>query len=76
MLALVAWNAALAMGLGMTLILAALRGGSAGLVAILSSVTPVLLLPLLWVVYKRQPPLAAWAGAALTVAGGALVLSR
>jgi drug/metabolite transporter (DMT)-like permease len=75
-LATVAWNAALAMGLGMTLILAALRGGSAGLVAILSSVTPVLLLPLLWVVYKRQPPLAAWAGAALTVAGGALVLSR
>lgn len=75
-LATVAWNAALAMGLGMTLILAALRGGSAGLVAILSSVTPVLLLPLLWVVYKRQPPLAAWAGAALTVVGGALVLSR
>lgn len=75
-LALVAWNAALAMGLGMTLILAALRGGSAGLVAILSSVTPVLLLPLLWVVYKRQPPLAAWVGAALTVAGGALVLGR
>jgi len=72
----VAWNAALAMGLGMTLILAALRGGSAGLVAILSSVTPVLLLPLLWMVYKRQPPLAAWAGAALTVAGGALVLGR
>jgi drug/metabolite transporter (DMT)-like permease len=75
-LATVAWNAALAMGLGMTLILAALRGGSAGLVAILSSVTPVLLLPLLWVVYKRQPSLAAWAGAALTVAGGPLVLSR
>lgn len=72
----VAWNAALAMGLGMTLILAALRGGSAGLVAILSSVTPVLLLPLLWLVYKRQPPLAAWVGAALTVAGGALVLGR
>lgn len=75
-LATVAWNAALAMGLGMTLILAALRGGSAGLVAILSSVTPVLLLPLLWGVYKRQPPLAAWVGAVLTVTGGALVLSR
>lgn len=72
----VAWNAALSMGLGMTLILAALRGGSAGLVAILSSVTPVLLLPLLWVVYRRKPPLAAWLGAALTVAGGALVLGR
>lgn len=75
-LARVAWNAALAMGLGMTLILAALRGGSAGLVGMLSSVTPVLLLPLLWGVYKRQPPLAAWVGAALTVWGGALVLNR
>ena len=72
----VAWNAALAMGLGMTLILTALRGGSAGLVAILSSVTPVLLLPLLWGVYRRKPPLAAWLGAALTVVGGALVLAR
>lgn len=71
-----ALNAALAMGLGMTLILAALRGGSAGLVAVLSSVTPVLLLPLLWLAYRRQPPLGAWLGAALTVAGGALILVR
>lgn len=71
-----AFNAALAMGLGMTLILTALQGGSAGLVAIFSSVTPVLVLPLLWLVYRRQPAWGAWAGAVLTVVGGAVILSR
>lgn len=71
-----AWNAALAMGLGMTLILWALKGGSAGLVAVLSSVSPVLLLPLLWLVYRRGPAPGAWVGAVLTVAGGAVILTR
>jgi drug/metabolite transporter (DMT)-like permease len=75
-LARTAFNAALAMGLGMTLIVAALQGGSAGLVAIFSSVTPVLLLPLLWGAYGRRPPPGAWLGAALTVAGGAVILGR
>lgn len=72
----VIWNAALSQGLGMTLVIVALQGGSAGLVAVLSSVTPVVLLPLLWVVYRRRPAPGAWAGALLTVAGGALVLTR
>jgi drug/metabolite transporter (DMT)-like permease len=76
MLGRTAFNAALAMGLGMTLILTALQGGKAGLVAVLSSVTPVLVLPLLWVVYRRQPAPGAWAGAALTVLGGAIILMR
>ena len=71
-----AFNAALALGLGMTLILTALQGGKAGLVAVLSSVTPVLLVPLLWLVYRRQPALGAWVGAALTVLGGAVILMR
>lgn len=47
-LAMIATNGFLAMGLGMTLILMALRQGEVGMVAILSSTTPVLLLPLLW----------------------------
>jgi drug/metabolite transporter (DMT)-like permease len=68
-----AFNAALAMGLGMTLILQALHTGNAGMVAIWSSVSPVLLLPLLWLVYRRRPATGAWAGAALTVLGGALI---
>lgn len=67
-------SAAVAMALGMTLILRAMHSGQAGLVAILSSVTPVLLLPLLWLVYRRRPAAGAWAGAVLAVGGTALIL--
>jgi drug/metabolite transporter (DMT)-like permease len=67
-------SAAVAMALGMTLILQAMRLGQAGLVAVLSSVTPILILPLLWVVYRRRPAAAAWGGAALAVAGTAMIL--
>lgn len=69
-------SAAVAMALGMTLILAALREGQANLVGILSSLTPVLLLPLLWLVYRRRPAAGAWLGAAMAVAGSALILGR
>lgn len=69
-------SAAVAMALGMTLILAALRQGQANLVGILSSLTPVLLLPLLWLAYRRRPAAGAWVGAAMAVLGSALILSR
>lgn len=68
-------SAAVAMALGMTLILQAMKYGQAGLVAILSSVTPILILPVLWLVYRRRPALGAWLGAALAVAGTAMVLA-
>ena len=71
---LTAGNAALSMVLGMTLILQALRYGDVGLVAMLSSVSPVIVLPLLWLAYKRAPGWGAWAGAALTVIGTTLIL--
>jgi drug/metabolite transporter (DMT)-like permease len=64
------------MGLGMTMILQALRYGEVGMVAILSSVTPVLVLPLLWYQLGRAPAVGAWMGAAFTVMGTALVLLR
>lgn len=67
-------SAAIAMALGMTLILQAMQHGQAGLVAILSSVTPIVVLPLLWLVYRRLPAWGAWAGAVLAVAGTALIL--
>ena len=67
-------SAAVAMALGMTLILAAMRLGQAGLVAGLSSVSPILILPLLWVVYRRRPAVGAWLGAVLAVIGTALIL--
>jgi drug/metabolite transporter (DMT)-like permease len=67
-------SAAIAMALGMTLILQAMKDGQAGLVAILSSVTPIVVLPLLWLVYRRRPAWGAWAGAVLAVVGTGLVL--
>ena len=73
--ALIFGSAAVAMALGMTLILQAMKHGQAGLVAVLSSVTPILILPVLWMVYRRRPAAGAWLGAALAVAGTALILS-
>ena len=67
-------SATLAMAVGMTLILKALQHGSAGLVGMLSSVSPVLLLPLLWWRTGQSPALGAWVGAAMAVLGCALVL--
>ncbi|MDP3253978.1 MAG: DMT family transporter [Hydrogenophaga sp.] len=67
-------SAAVAMALGMTLVLKAMHLGQAGLVAVLSSVTPILILPLLWLVYRRRPAMGAWWGAALAVLGTALIL--
>jgi len=68
-------SAALAMALGMTLILKALQHGSAGLVGMLSSVSPVLLLPLLWWRTGQRPAWGAWLGAAMAVVGCALILA-
>ena len=62
--------------IGMTLLLLALKRGDVGMVAILSSVTPILLLPLLWLRLRRVPARGAWCGAAITVVGTALILSR
>lgn len=75
-LALVLLSGAIGMGLGMSLILWALRHGQVGMVGILSSVSPVLVLPLLWLVMGRPPARGAWLGAIMTVGGTVLVLSR
>lgn len=69
-------NGFIAMGIGMTLVLLALEKGDVGMVAILSSVSPILVLPLLWLQLKRAPAPGAWLGAILTVAGTALILWR
>ncbi|WP_342620759.1 DMT family transporter [Rhodoferax sp. GW822-FHT02A01] len=75
-LLLVGFIGFLGMGVGMSLILWALKHGDVGMVAILSSVSPVVVLPLLWWRLRRAPAPGAWLGAALTVVGTALVLSR
>ena len=67
-------SAAVAMALGMTLILQALKTGQANLVGIFSSLTPILLLPLLWAVYRRSPAWGAWGGALMAVLGSVMIL--
>ena len=73
---LVALSGFLAMGVGMTLLLFALEGGKVGIVSTLSATTPVMILPLLWRATGHAPAPAAWVGAALTVAGAALIFAR
>jgi len=75
-LAQTALNGLVGIGLGMTFIMVALRHGDVGMVAILSSVSPVLVLPLLWWQLGRAPAPGAWIGAALTVVGTGLILLR
>lgn len=75
-LAWVLLSGTIGMGLGMSLVLWALRHGDVGMVGVLSSVSPVLVLPLLWLHLKRAPARGAWLGAAMTVGGTVLVLLR
>lgn len=60
-------------GLGMSLLMAALASGKVGIVSTLSSMTPVVILPMVWIRTGKPPPLMAWIGAALAVAGTALI---
>ena len=62
------------MGLGMSLLLFALAQGKTGIVATLSSTSPVLILPLLWLRTRQRPAAAAWWGGVITVLGTAALL--
>jgi drug/metabolite transporter (DMT)-like permease len=67
------WGALTGMVVGMSLLMAALSVGDVGIVSTLSSTTPILILPMVWAVSRKAPPPLAWAGAALAVAGTALI---
>lgn len=69
-------NGFIGVGLGMTLLLVGLANGNAGVVATLSALSPVLILPMLWVWTGQRPGLGAWAGAVVAVAGVALIVNR
>lgn len=71
-----AFSGFLGMGVGMTLLLFALSGGDVGLVSTLSATTPAIILPLIWIRTGERPALGAFVGAALVVAGGALIFSE
>lgn len=59
--------------LGMSFLMAALHRGSVGIVSTLSSLTPVLILPMVWIRTGQRPTLPAWIGASLAIAGTALI---
>jgi drug/metabolite transporter (DMT)-like permease len=73
LLLITALSGFLGMGVGMTLIQFALIEAEAGIVATLSSTSPVLILPVLWMIYGRRPALGAWIGAVLAVLGAAFL---
>ncbi|MDE2384460.1 MAG: DMT family transporter [Alphaproteobacteria bacterium] len=60
-------------GLGMVLLMAALKSGNVGIVSTLSSMTPIVILPMVWVRTGRRPGMAAWAGAFIAIMGTALI---
>lgn len=66
-------SAVAGMVVGMSFLMAALARGDVGIVTTLSSTTPILILPMVWAVYRRIPGPLAWVGAVLAVAGTALI---
>ena len=73
-LMLVVATATIGMVVGMTLILFAFSGtSSTGIIATLSATTPVMVLPMVWIMSKEAPALGAWIGAALVVVGSSLI---
>lgn len=69
----IGFSALAGMVVGMSFLMAALARGDVGIVTTLSSTTPILILPMVWVVYRRIPGPLAWVGAAMAVAGTALI---
>lgn len=60
-------------GMGMSLMMAALTGGSVGIVSTLSSITPIIILPMIWVRSGTPPAAMAWIGAFLAFVGAGLI---
>lgn len=69
-------NGFLAMALGMTFILYALRTGNVGMVALLSSTTPIMLLPIMWIYTRQRPNRYAWFGAVVAVIGTGILVYK
>ena len=63
----------LGMALGMSLLLIALQKADAGIVATLSSTSPIMILFLLWILTKKIPSSGAWAGTIIAIFGTGLI---
>ncbi len=74
LLATVFLSGTIGMVIGKTLVLLALTEGDAGIVSVLISTSPVLQLPIIWAITRERPSGGAWLGAALAVAGTALIV--
>lgn len=67
LLALTGLNGLFGLGVGAAMLMAALETGNVATVTILSSTTPVMILPFIWARTGRRPAPAAWVGAILVV---------
>jgi len=63
----------LGMALGMSLLLIALKNADAGIVATLSSTSPIMVLFLIWILTKKIPSAGAWIGTVIAVLGTGLI---
>ena len=63
----------LGMALGMSLLLIALQQADAGIVATLSSTSPIMILFLIWLITKKIPTTGAWIGTVLAIIGSGLI---
>ncbi|SVC64859.1 uncharacterized protein METZ01_LOCUS317713 [marine metagenome] len=63
----------LGMALGMSLLLIALQNADAGIVATLSSTSPIMILFLIWLLTNKIPSLGAWIGTIIALVGTGLI---
>ena len=63
----------LGMALGMSLLLIALKYADAGIVATLSSTSPIMILFLIWLLTRKIPTIGAWIGTVLAIIGSGLI---
>ncbi len=63
----------LGMALGMSLLLISLKYADAGIVATLSSTSPIMILFLIWLLTKKIPTIGAWIGTVLAIIGSGLI---
>jgi len=63
----------LGMALGMSLLLIALQKADAGIVATLSSTSPIMILLLIWLITRKLPTYGAWIGTMLAIIGSGLI---